>query len=74
MPTGFPDMRENCALGRAVAFGRRRREKEGRHTHYLSSLSRDGIPKDWERCKEGGMLVGEGGVGGVLQEDERFEA
>lgn len=81
MPTGLPDMRGDCVVGRAVAEqsleGRRRkREKEERHTHYLSSPSTDGIPQDLERCKEGGVVaavVAAAVEGGELQ-DERFEA
>ena len=64
MPTGFPDMRGDCVAGREMAewgFGgvEGGGEKKLRHTHYLSSLTIDGIPQDWERCKDRGMVEGE---------------
>lgn len=65
---------EEAMAERSLEGKGRRREAEERHTHYLSSPSGGGIPQDWERCKEGGMLAVVVVVVGVAGEDERFEA
>lgn len=60
MPTGLPDMRGDCLDGRAMveqnSEGRRQGKGEERHP-----LLRDGIPHDWERCSEGGVVMGVAG-------------
>lgn len=74
VPTGFPDMREDRLVGRAMVQqsleGRRRRQGKGVETHPF-------LVKRWDTSKLGKMYRerdGRRGLGVGAGEDERFEA